>query len=231
MPNPVSEVIRFGVGSILAVCHVPGAACFDELSSSQGEERAQEPAFCIHSRHGGEGERIGRTHEVEQHGFCLIVALVGRDDVGRAALEIAGFGAQPFEVGITDFPGFRLHAVLGRIHLGVEHMTRDATCRTPFFDQRLVCIGGFAAQVVVHVCDVKIDAHAVEGFGQNHGVQAAADTGDECGVGIDALPPKPLPHVLHQSVAVIRHRPSKFASSLLPSVGIRRIHSRDRSRK
>ena len=116
------------------VCHVPGAARLGELSSSQGEERTQEPTLCIHSRHGSEGERIGRPHEVEQHGFCLVVAVVRRDDVGRVALAVAGFGAQPLEVGITDIPGFRLHAVLGRIHLGVEHMTRDATCRTPFFD-------------------------------------------------------------------------------------------------
>jgi len=113
VPNPVPEVIRFGVGSILSVRYVPGVARFGELSSRQGEERTEQPAFCINSGHGGEGERVGGPHEVKQHGFCLVVAVVCRDDVGRAALAVAGFGAQPCEVGITDFPCFGLHAVLG----------------------------------------------------------------------------------------------------------------------
>ena len=113
VPNPVPEVIRFGVGSIFPVSHVPGAARFGELSSSQGEKRTEQPAFCIHSGHGGESERIGRPHEVKQNRFRLIVAVMGRDNVCRAALAVAGFGAQPFEMGITDFPGFGLHTVLG----------------------------------------------------------------------------------------------------------------------
>ena len=37
MPNPVSEVIRFGVGSILTVSHVPGAARCWNVSDGKGE--------------------------------------------------------------------------------------------------------------------------------------------------------------------------------------------------
>ena len=115
--------------------------------------------------------------------------------------------------------------------LGVQDIAGNAALGAPPLDQRLVRIGSLAAQVVIDMGDVYFHANSMQGFHQDHGVQAAADAGNEGGVGFNAVTAEPLPHVLHQSVAVIRHRNSRFASSRRPLVGIRRIHWRGRSEK
>ena len=117
------------------------------------------------------------------------------------------------------------------MHLSVEDLAGNAVFGAPPLYQRLVSIGGFAAQVVIDMGDEHFCANPMQGFHQDHGVQAAADASKEGGVGFNAVTAEPLPHVLHQSVAVIRHRNSRFASSRQPSAGIQRIHWRDRSEK
>lgn len=180
----IAGVVEGVVGGVGAVPELVGADVVQDVLAGEGEDGPQDaPAD---GGDAGEAADAGAAGEVEEGGFGVVVGVVGDEDVVEFALE-AGF----LEPGVAEFAGGHLDADAagGGVGPGVEFADAegDAVGVAEAFDELLVHVGFFPAEVEVAVEGEEVEVEVFAGVEEGDGVGAAAEGDDELGGGVDVV--------------------------------------------